>query len=96
VNRQAGDDRMTVSALEFTPLALAARAPELRLNLPAVALDPETVATLKEILSAYPGEAQVFIHLGGSRVLRLGAEFAVDVDRVIPPLRVAFGVGVIR
>jgi DNA polymerase-3 subunit alpha len=96
VNRQAGDDRMTVSALEFTPLALAARAPELRLNLPAVALDPETVAILKEILSAYPGEAQVFIHLGGSRVLRLGAEFAVDVDRVIPPLRVAFGVGVIR
>jgi len=26
----------------------------------------------------------------------LGSEFAVDVDRVIPPLRVAFGVGVIR
>jgi len=96
VNRQVGDDRMTVSALEFTPLALQARAPELRLNLPAVALDPETVGQLKEILSAYPGEAQVFIHLGGSRVLRLGAEYAVDVDRVIPPLRVAFGVGVIR
>ncbi len=96
VNRQAGDDRMSVSALEVTPLVLQARAPELRLNLPAVALDAETVSNLKEILSAYPGEAQVFIHLGGSRVLRLGSEFAVDVDRVIPPLRVAFGVGVIR
>ncbi|NDB06559.1 MAG: DNA polymerase III subunit alpha, partial [Acidimicrobiia bacterium] len=96
VNRQAGEDRVTISALEFTPLALQDRAPELRLNLPAVALDPDTVERLKEILSAYPGEAQVFIHLGGTRVLRLGAQYAVDVDRVIPPLRVAFGVGVIR
>ena len=96
VNRQAGEDRVTISALEFTPLALQDRVPELRLNLPAVALDPDTVERLKEILSAYPGEAQVFIHLGGTRVLRLGAQYAVDVDRVIPPLRVAFGVGVIR
>ncbi|MFZ9674400.1 MAG: DNA polymerase III subunit alpha [Ilumatobacteraceae bacterium] len=96
VNRQAGEDRVTISALEFTPLALQDRAPELRLNLPAVALDPDTVERLKEILSAYPGEAQVFIHLGGTRVLRLGTQYAVDVDRVIPPLRVAFGVGVIR
>ena len=96
VNRQAGEDRVTISALEFTPLALQDRVPELRLNLPAVALDPDTVERLKEILSAYPGEAQVFIHLGGTRVLRLGAQYAVDVDRGIPPLRVAFGVGVIR
>jgi len=96
VNRQAGDDRTTVAALEVTPLVLPTHAPELRLNLPAVALDPKTASRLKEILSAYPGDAQVFIHLGGSRVLRLGSEFAVDVDRVIPPLRVAFGMGVIR
>ena len=94
VNRQ--DDRISVATMEITPLQLSNREPELRLNLPAVALDPENVARLKSILSKYPGPSYVFLHIGDAKILKLGAEFMVDIDRVIPPLRVAFGSGVVR
>ncbi|MFM9037954.1 MAG: OB-fold nucleic acid binding domain-containing protein, partial [Actinomycetota bacterium] len=96
VTRHSDDDRITMSVLEVMPLVLERGTPELRLNLPATSLDGGTVARLKEILASYPGDAQVFIHLGQSKVLKLGPEFTVDVDRVIPPLRVAFGVDVVR
>jgi len=85
-----------VATMEITPLQLSNREPELRLNLPAVALDPENVARLKSILSKYPGPSYVFLHIGDAKILKLGAEFMVDIDRVIPPLRVAFGSGVVR
>lgn len=94
VNRQ--DDRLSIAVLEVTPAVLAAADPELRLNMPATNLDPDKVSRLKSILSEYPGSAQVYLHVGGSKVLRLGEDFNVDVDRVIPPLRVAFGAEVIR
>jgi DNA polymerase-3 subunit alpha len=96
VTRHSDDDRTTLSVLEVMPLVLERGTPELRLNLPATSLDGSTVARLKDILASYPGDAQVFIHLGQSKVLKLGPEFTVDVDRVIPPLRVAFGVDVVR
>ena len=96
VTRHSDDERTTMSVLEVMPLVLERGTPELRLNLPATSLDGGTVARLKEILASYPGDAQVFIHLGQSKVLKLGPEFTVDVDRVIPPLRVAFGVDVVR
>jgi hypothetical protein len=54
------------------------------------------VARLKSILSKYPGPSYVFLHIGDAKILKLGAEFMVDIDRVIPPLRVAFGSGVVR
>ena len=60
-----------------------------------MALDPETVARLKGILSSYPGSSYVFLHIGDAKILKLGEEFLVDIDRVIPPLRVAFGASVI-
>ncbi|MFM8847714.1 MAG: DNA polymerase III subunit alpha [Actinomycetota bacterium] len=96
VNRQSGDDRTTISVLEVQPLVLRDSASELRLNLSADSSIDQTVWRLKEILMAYPGEAQVILHIGESRVVKLAPEFTVDVDRVIPPLRVAFGVDVIR
>jgi hypothetical protein len=54
------------------------------------------VARLKSILSKYPSPSYVFLHIGDAKILKLGAEFMVDIDRVIPPLRVAFGSGVVR
>jgi hypothetical protein len=33
----------------------------------------------------------VFIHLGEEKAVRLGSEFNVNLDRVMGPLRVAFG-----
>jgi DNA polymerase-3 subunit alpha len=77
-------------------VVLSNHEPELRLNLPTLALDPENVSRLKSILTDYPGDSQVFLHVGDAKVLRLGEDFRVDIDRVIPPLRVAFGAGVIR
>jgi DNA polymerase-3 subunit alpha len=94
VNRN--DDRLSISALEVMPAVLTSTEPELRLDFPAVALDPDTVSRLKDILVEHPGAAPVYLHVGDSKVLRLGDDFNVDVDRVIPPLRVAFGSGVIR
>ncbi|MEN9801731.1 MAG: polymerase subunit alpha [Actinomycetota bacterium] len=94
VNRN--DDRLSISALEVMPAVLTSAEPELRLDFPAVALDPDTVSRLKDILVEHPGAAPVYLHVGDSKVLRLGDDFNVDVDRVIPPLRVAFGSGVIR
>jgi DNA polymerase-3 subunit alpha len=94
VNRN--DDRLSISVLEVTPAVLTSADPELRLNFPAVSLDPDKVTQLKNILVEYPGSAPVYLHVGDSKVLRLGDDFNVDVDRVIPPLRVAFGSSVIR
>ena len=94
VNRN--DERLSLSAVEVTPVVLTTSEPELRLNFPAVALDADKVARLKHILTEYPGAAPVYLHVGDSKVLRLGTDFNVDVDRVIPPLRVAFGSAVIR
>jgi DNA polymerase-3 subunit alpha len=90
------EDRKSYSVLEVTPIVLSSHEPELRLNLPTLALDPDNVARLKSILVEYPGDSQVFLHVGDAKVLRLGEDFRVDIDRVIPPLRVAFGAGVIR
>ncbi|MFM7125512.1 MAG: OB-fold nucleic acid binding domain-containing protein, partial [Actinomycetota bacterium] len=90
------DDRKSYRVIEVSPVVLSRHEPELRLNLPTLALDPENVARLKSILTEYPGRSQVYLHVGDSKVLRLGEEFRVDIDRVIPPLRVAFGAGVIR
>mgnify|MGYP003846964551 CR=1 FL=1 len=92
---ERNDERISIQSLEFTPLTISHRQEELRLNLPAVALDPETVARLKGILSSYPGSSYVFLHIGDAKILKLGEEFLVDIDRVIPPLRVAFGASVI-
>jgi len=93
VNRQ--EERLSVASLEFTPIVITHRQEELRLNLPATTLDPETVLRLKHILSSYQGSSYVFLHIGDAKILKLGEEFLVDIDRVIPPLRVAFGADVV-
>jgi DNA polymerase-3 subunit alpha len=90
------EDRLSIAVLEVTPAVLSSSAPELRLNFPAHALDSDKVTRLKDILTEYPGPAQVYLHVGESKVLRLGDDFGVDLDRVIPQLRVTFGSGVIR
>ena len=50
---------------------------------------------LREILRRHPGESPVFLHLGPDKILELGTDFAVEIDRVVPDLRVAFGIDVI-
>jgi len=71
-------------------------APPLRLKISPQRLDERTVGELKAILARFTGEAQVFLHLGESKVLRLPDQFCVDTGGgLIGELRVLLGPGAI-
>ncbi|MBM3800320.1 MAG: DNA polymerase III subunit alpha [Actinobacteria bacterium] len=91
----ANEDRRSFSAIEVEALRLSVRNPELRLNLPVDTIARNRIDELREILRRHPGESPVFLHLGPDKILELGADFAVEIDRVVPDLRVAFGIDVI-
>jgi DNA polymerase-3 subunit alpha len=65
-------------------------APTLTVNIPAVRLGPTEIDRLKHVLAAHPGASPVVLDLGTERV-RLTEEFCVDLDRVVPEIRMAFG-----
>jgi DNA polymerase III subunit alpha len=46
---------------------------------------------LKKLLREHSGDSRVFLHLGDNKILRLGDEFSVNLDRIIGELRVVFG-----
>jgi DNA polymerase-3 subunit alpha len=67
-------------------------APAVRLRLSTAALSDQVVEQLKKTLVAHPGDAPVFL-LVGSKVLRLPAEFSVDVGNgLYPDLRLVPGI----
>jgi DNA polymerase-3 subunit alpha len=72
----------------------------LHLRIPAAALSELKIHQLRRILRDHPGDSAVFLHLGSAgetgKVLRLADEFCVNVDRVVPELRVAFGHSAIK
>ncbi len=70
---------------------LEAAAAPIRLRLGSHVLDDGRIATLKSILAEHPGGSAVLIELGPGKVLRLGDDYLVDVDRAVGELRVAFG-----
>jgi DNA polymerase-3 subunit alpha len=71
-------------------------APPLRLKVSPHRLDTATVDELKAVLARFPGEAQVFLHIGDDKVLRLNEAFCVDTSGgVIGELRVLLGPGAI-
>jgi DNA polymerase-3 subunit alpha len=63
----------------------------LHLKLPASMLDENRIDMLKRIVRENPGESRIILHLGQGKVLRLADDFAVDIDRAVGELRVAFG-----
>jgi DNA polymerase III subunit alpha len=63
----------------------------LHLRVPAAALSELKIHQLRRILRDHPGESSVFLHIGQGKILRLSDEFCVEVDRIVPELRVAFG-----
>jgi DNA polymerase III subunit alpha len=63
----------------------------LHLRVPAAALSELKIHQLRRILRDHPGESMVFLHIGQGKILRLADEFCVDLDRVVPELRVALG-----
>ncbi|MEZ5250375.1 MAG: hypothetical protein R2713_14540 [Ilumatobacteraceae bacterium] len=63
----------------------------LHLKVPAAALSELKIHQLRRILRDHPGESMVYLHIGQGKILRLADEFCVDLDRVVPELRVALG-----
>jgi DNA polymerase-3 subunit alpha len=86
------ESRLGLVALDIGVVeGLDAAASPLRLKLPPGGLDETRIGQLKRILREHPGDSRVFLHLGEGKVLRLSDEYAVDVDRAVGELRVAFG-----
>jgi len=69
-------------------------APTLTVRIPAVRLGPTEIDVLKQILSNQPGPCPVVLDLGTERI-RLTDAFRVDLARVVPEIRMAFGHGAI-
>jgi len=74
----------------FEASALSAT-PPLRLRLPASSITETRVELLKRLISDYPGDSPVEVHLGDGVMVRLTDRFAVDLDRVVGEMRAAFG-----
>ncbi|MEZ5320518.1 MAG: DNA polymerase III subunit alpha [Microthrixaceae bacterium] len=67
-------------------------APPLRLSIGARTLSPETLSELKRLLVEFPGDSEVFLHLGTDQVLRLPDDYTVTVDSgLMGELRVLLG-----
>ena len=88
-------DRSSFSVMDVEPLRLADAVPELRLNLPLDTIARPRIDELREILRRHPGDSPVYLHVGPDKVLELGREFSVQIDRAVPDLRVAFGIDVV-
>ncbi len=85
------ESRTTVICQGLEVLAgLEEGAPTLTVNIPAVRLGPSEIDRLKHVLAAHPGASPVVLDLGTERV-RLTEDFCVDLDRVVPEIRMAFG-----
>jgi DNA polymerase-3 subunit alpha len=63
-----------------------------RLRLPIDRVSRSTVDELKELLSAHPGDAEVYLHLGDRQVLRLPIDYCVNPSGgLVGELRVLLG-----
>ena len=65
------------------------------MNLPLDTIARNRIDELRSILRRHPGDSPVYLHVGPDKILELGREFAVQIDRVVPDLRVAFGIDVV-
>ncbi len=71
-------------------------APPLRVKVAPHRLDTATVDELKVLLTRFPGDSQVFLHIGDEKVLRLPDQFCVQASNsLIGELRVLLGSGAI-
>jgi DNA polymerase-3 subunit alpha len=91
VDRRDDQPKLMVTELErFEPISDGA--PPVRINLMPSALSEAMLAGLKGLLAEHPGESQVFLHLGATKVLRLPEQFCVDASNgLVAELRVLLG-----
>ena len=91
------DDELRFSAVDVERLVVDAGTNELRLSLAPEDLTQPTIATLREILTRYPGPSSVIVETGGTgKSFRLGPEFNVSIPQVVAELRSEFGRNVIQ
>ena len=63
-----------------------------RVHLPLERVRPETIDELKDLLTAHPGDSDVFLHLGDRQVLRLPEDYSVDpASGLVAEIRVLLG-----
>ncbi len=91
------DEEMRFSALEVSTLTVQRGDEELRLALRPEDITPTSFATLREILSRYPGASPVVLEAGSpGKAYRLDPRFNVDIAGVVGDLRSEFGRNVIK
>jgi len=70
---------------------------ELRLFMPTEAINTDTIARLRDVLSRHPGPAAVILEAGSEgKAFRLGDGFKVNIPSVVPDLREEFGRNIVR
>ena len=79
------DERSSFTAQKIMPVDdLHQRIPEIIVTLPT-GFTETNLATLKEIVTEYPGVSPLKISISSGRVFDTGSDFMVDVDKVIGP-----------
>ncbi len=91
------DEELRFSAVDVERFVTSAADAELRLSLRPEDLTAQSIATLREILTRFPGPSPVIVDTGeAGKTFRLGPAFNVDVAGVVADLRAEFGRNVIR
>jgi DNA polymerase-3 subunit alpha len=91
LDRKEDQPKLIAMSIErFEPVVDGA--PPVRIRLAPHALDEALIGRLKELLTRFPGESAVYLHLGDRQVLRLPDGWCVDASAgVLAELRVLLG-----
>ena len=93
--RDEGRTGFMAQKVEILENLSAAGPRTLTIKFSAAAVDEDSIARLKTILTEFPGDAPVFLDMGPDKVFRLADSFRVNVDKALGDLRVAFGDAVV-
>jgi DNA polymerase-3 subunit alpha len=91
------DEELRWSAVDVERFRAESVNHELRLSFQPEDLTQRSIATLREILTRYPGPSPVIVDTGSTgKVFKLGPAFNVNIARVVADLRSEFGLNVIK
>ena len=97
VRPDSRDEELRFSALDVELLSIERSDGELRLALRPQDLTPTSIATLRQILTRYPGKSPVIVETGESgKAFKLSPDFNVNIPSVVADLRSEFGRNVIK
>jgi DNA polymerase-3 subunit alpha len=87
------DDSPKLIALDVQPFdGIVDGAPPLRIQTRPDVLDEQRLSRLKALLSEFPGESRVFVHLGDDQIVRLPIRYCVELGApLVSEVRVLLG-----